>query len=145
MVRRIANEAVGDQIVWRSKYGTCRQPNDNAIGVRWLVLDELQHATRKRTRLAAILVRFVRTARHISRHRGHTGHLDDRQPLRRCWGGQRLRDEPRDQKDRKETTDESAKIHRFALHIFADLGRAGQFTSSPTVAFHTRIRSKSLS
>src|SRR6266702_8341540 len=135
MVRRVANEAVGDQIVWRSKYGACRPANDNAIGVRWLILDELQHATRERALLATILIRLVRTAGHVGRHRRRTGQLDDRQPLRGRWGDQRLRDEPRDQKDRKETTDESAKIHRFALHMFADLGRVHQFTSSPTAAF----------
>ena len=62
--------------IFSSPWVFLRPANDNAIGVRWLILDELQHATRERALLAAILIRLVRTAGHVGRHRRHTGHLD---------------------------------------------------------------------
>jgi hypothetical protein len=46
MVRRGTNEAVGDEIVWRSKQPAFRLPNHNAISVMRLNLSELKRAVR---------------------------------------------------------------------------------------------------
>src|SRR6266852_9285176 len=134
MIRRDAKEAVGDQIVRRTKQGSRPQLNDNAIAMRWLILSKLKHAVRKRALLAAIfvLVAFILvvvTARHVGRHIRNTCHRRKRRLLRGRWNCQRLRNESGDHEDRQQTTYESVKKHGLSVAWNPRFWKVNCFTS----------------
>ena len=137
MIRRDAKEAVGDQIVRRTKQGSRPQLNDNAIAMRWLILSKLKHAVRKRALLAAVFVLVVfilvvLTARHVGRHSRNTCHRRKRRLLRGRWNCQRLRNESGDHEDRQQTTDESVKKHGLNVAWNPRFWKVDCFTSTPT-------------
>ena len=112
MVRRSTDQAIGDQVVEGENEPAGLEGNLDTVHRRRHSLGDGQHAHRdKRAILAAIALLSVRTAWHIAGHRGHIGHLSGSQALRRRWRQQWCKDEPDDHEDRKQTTDESAKIH----------------------------------
>ena len=123
MVRRGANEAIGDQVDEREGQPAGLESNQDSVRREWLNLSDHQRAHRKRTFLTTIVLLFARTARHIGGHRRHTADLSNGPLLRASRGHQRLRDQPGNHEDRKKTADESAKIHYFTSHSFRDLER----------------------
>jgi hypothetical protein len=132
MVRRGANEAIGNQIDKREGQPAGLERNlDTACRGR-LSLSDRQHAHRdERAILAAIAFLTVGTARHVPGHRGHIAHLTNRHPLCRNRGYQRRNNQPDDHKDRQQTTDESAKIHDAIITRDRELGKVIPFTCSP--------------
>jgi hypothetical protein len=117
MVRRGANEAVGDQVDERVGQPAGLESNLDSVCREWLSLSDRQHARRdKRAIWAAIVFLSVGTTRHVPGHSGHIAHLANRQPFggSRCY--QRRSNEPHDDTDREQTTDESAKIHTPSSH-----------------------------
>jgi len=124
MVRRIANEAVGDQVVEGEMQPAGLERNLDPVCLGRLSLSDRQHAHRdERAILAATVFLFVRTALHIPGHSGHIAHLANGQPFCRCRRYQRRSNQPNDHKDREQTTDESAKIHRLTSHRMGNLER----------------------
>jgi hypothetical protein len=91
-----------------------------------LNLGDRQHARRdKRAIRAAIVFLSVRAAWHVPGHSGHIAHLANRQRFCRSRHCQRRSNEPSDDKDREQTTDESAKIHNPTITWDSELGKAG--------------------
>jgi len=133
MVRRGANEAIGDHVDESVGQPAGLERNlDNVCRGR-LNLGDCQHAHRdQRAIRAAIAFLSVRTARHIARHGGHIAHLANGHRLCRSRGYQRRSNQPNDHKDREQTTDESTKIHGAPSHGTGNLGRQFHFTYSPT-------------
>jgi hypothetical protein len=123
MVWRVANEAVGSQVDESERQPAGLERNLDSVCRRRFSLSDRQHAHRdKRAILAAVLL-TVRTALHIPGHSGHIAHLANSQSFCRNRGYQRRSHKPNDHKDRKQTTDESAKIHDLSSHGMGNLGR----------------------
>lgn len=124
MVRRGAEEAIGDQVGESVGQPPGLERNlDNVCRGR-LNLGDRQHARGdQRAIRAAIAFLSVRTARHVARHSVHIAHFADRPRL--CGGPrhERRSNQPNDHKDREQTTDESAKIHTPSSHGTGNLGR----------------------
>jgi hypothetical protein len=132
MVWRVAHEAIGDQVGESERQPAGLEINLDTIDGGRVSLSDRQHAHRdQRAILTAFVLLLVRTARHVAGHRGHIGHLCDRQPCCRRGCHQRRNNEPNDHKDREQMTDESAKIHDLPSHGTGDLGRQIHFTSLP--------------
>ena len=129
MVRRGANEAIGNQIDKREGQPAGLERNlDTACRGR-LSLSDRQHAHRdKRAILAAIAFLSVRAALHVI---GHSGHIAHSRPFCRNRGYQRRNNQPDDHKDRQQTTDESVKIHGLSSHGMGNLGRLFPLKCSP--------------
>lgn len=124
MVRRGANEAIGDQIDERVGQPAGFKRNlDNVCRGR-LNLGECQHAHRDKRAIRAVSVFLtVRTAWHVARHGGHIAHLANGQLSCRRRRYQRRNNQPTDHKDREQMTDESAKIHDLTSHETRNFGR----------------------
>ena len=124
MVWRGANEAIGGQVDEREGQRAGQERNlDSACRGR-VSLSDRQHAYRdERAILAAIVFLTVRTARHVPGHRSHIAHLTDGQAFRGRGRYQGRSNQASDHKDRKQTTDESAKIHDLSSHGMGNLGR----------------------
>jgi len=117
MVRRGANQAIGNQVDESVGQPAGLERNLDTICRGWICLSNSQHAHRdERAILAAIVFLFVRTTRHVAGHSRHIAHLANRQPIccSRCY--QRRGNQPDDHKNREQTTDESAKIHISSSH-----------------------------
>jgi hypothetical protein len=142
MVWRGAHEAVGGQVFERKRQPADLKMNLNTVCRERFSLSDRQHAHRdERAILAVFVLLSIGAARHITRchvtrchvtrHRGHIGHASNSHALcrRRCY--QRRRNQPHDHKDRKQSTDESAKIHGSTSHRTRNLGRCGCITTLP--------------
>jgi len=124
MVRRRANKAIGDQVDEREGQRAGHERNLDSACRRRVSQSDRQHAyCDERTILAALIFLSVRTARHVRRHSGHIAHLTDRQAFCRRGRYQRRSNQANDHKDRKQTTDESVKIHDLSSHGMGNLGR----------------------
>ena len=124
MVRRGANEAIDDQIDERVGKPASLERNLDNVCRGGLNLGDRQHAHRDKRAIRAVFVFLtVRTAWHVARHSGHVAHLANRQLscCRRRY--QRRTNQPNDHKDRKQMTDESAKIHNLTSHETRNFGR----------------------
>ncbi len=132
MVRRNANEAIGDQVDETEGQFTGLEENLDTVCRGRFGLSDGQHAGRdERTVVAALIFLTVRTARHVPIHGGHIAHLADRQPLCGSRSYQRRSNQPHDRKDREQPTDESEKIHNLTSHKAGNFGRRTHFTTSP--------------
>jgi len=124
VVRRGANEAIGDQVDEREGQRSGQEGNLDSACRRRVSQSDRQHAyCDQRAILAALIFLSVRTARHVPGHSGHTAHLTDRQAFCRRGRYQRRSNQANDHKDREQTTDESAKIHDLTSHKMGNLGR----------------------
>ena len=124
MVRRGANEAIGDQIDERVGQPAGFKRNLNNVCRGRLNLGDCQHAHRDERAIRAVFVFLtVRTTWHVARHGGHIAHLANGQLscCRRRY--HRRSNQPNDHKDREQTTDESAKIHDLTSHETRNFGR----------------------
>jgi hypothetical protein len=129
MVRRIADEAIGEQVDESVGQPAGQESNLDSVRREWLSRSYRHHAhCDERTIRTAFIFLSVRTARHVPGHIGHITHLAGRQPFcsSRCY--QRRSNEPNDDKDREQTTDESAKIHGPISHKKGRLGKMYHFT-----------------
>jgi hypothetical protein len=122
MIWRVADEAVGDKVDDREGQPPGLERNLDNICRGRLSLSDRQHAHGDEGAILAaivllfVVILFVRTTLHVSGHGSHIAHLANRQPLCRSRGHQRRSSKPSDHKDRKQTTDESAKIHTPPSH-----------------------------
>ena len=133
MVRRGANESVGDQVDESVGQPAGLESNFDSVRREWLSLSDRQHARRdERAIRAAIAFLSVRTARHVPGHSGHIAHLANRHPFCGSRRYQGRSNQPNDHKDREQTTNESTKIHDPPSHGTGNLGRQIHFTYSPT-------------
>jgi len=124
MVRRGANEAIGDQIDERVRQPAGLKRNLNNVRRGRLYLSDRQHAGRDKRAIRAVFVFLtVRTAGHVARHGGHIAHLANRQLSCRRRPYQRRSNHPNDHKDREQMSDESAKIHDLTSHETRNFGR----------------------
>lgn len=124
MVRRDANEAIGDQIDERVGKPASLERNLDNVCRGGLNLGDGQHAHRDKRAIRAVFVFLtVRTAWHVARHSGHIAHLANGQLSRRRRRYQRRSNQPNDHKDREQMTDESAKIHDLTSHETRNFGR----------------------
>jgi len=132
VVRRVANEAIGDQVDEREGQRSGQERNLDSVCRGRFSLSDRQHAHRdKRAILAAIAFLSARAALHVIGHSGHIAHLAHSQPFCRNRGYQRRNNQPDDHKDRQQTTDESAKIHDLIITRDRELGKVIPFTCSP--------------
>ena len=121
MVRRVANEAIGSQVDESEGHPAGLERNLDTVCRRRFSLSDRQHAHRdERAIPAAIAFLSVRTALHVI---GHSSHITTRHPLCHNRGYQRRNNQPNDHKDRKQTTDESVKVHGLSSHGTGNLGR----------------------
>jgi len=122
MIWRVADEAVSDNVDDREGQPAGLERHLDTVGRRRFGLSDRQHAHGDEgTILAAIVLLFVvllfvRTTLHVPGHSSHIAHFANRRPLCRRRGYQRRSNKPNDHKDRKQTTDESAKIHATSSH-----------------------------
>ncbi len=124
MVRRVANEAIDDQVDETEGKSTGLEENLDTVCRGRFSLSDRQHAGRdERTVVATPIFLTVRTARHVPIHGGHIAHLADRQPLCGSRSYQRRSNQPHDRKDREQPTDESEKIHDLTSHKTGNFGR----------------------
>ena len=129
MVGRGADEAIGEQVDASVGQPAGLESNLDSVRREWLSRSDRHHAHGdERTIRTALVFLSVRTARHVPGHIGHITHLADRQPFCRSRCYQWRSNEPNDDKDREQTTDESAKIHNLASHKKGQLGKAYHFT-----------------
>ena len=121
MVRRGANEAIGDRIdEGVGEPAGFKRNLDNVCRGR-LNLGDGQHAHSDKRAIFVFLT--VRTAWHVARHSGHIAHLANGHLSRRRRRYQRRSNQPNDHKDREQMTDESAKIHDLTSHETRNFGR----------------------
>ena len=79
MVRRIANEAINDQVDETEGQSTGLEENLDTVCRGRFSLSDRQHAgCDERAVLAALTFLTVRAARHVPRRSGHIAHLADR-------------------------------------------------------------------
>src|SRR5713226_6279236 len=132
MVRRSANEAIGDHVFESEGQPAGLEENVDTVCRGRVSLSDRPHAGRNEWAvLATIAFLSVWTARHIPAHGGHIAHLANRQPFCRRRGYQRRSNQPNDHKDREQTTDGSEKIHDSTSHKAGNFGRRTYFTCSP--------------
>jgi hypothetical protein len=128
MVRRGTHEAIGGQVDEREGQRAGQERNlDNACQRRVSQSDRQHAYCDERAILAALIFLSVRTARHVPGHTGHNAHiahLTDGQAFCRRGRYQRRSNQANDHKDRKQTTDESVKIHDLSSHGMGNLGRS---------------------
>jgi hypothetical protein len=129
MVGRGANEAIGDQVDESVQQPAGLETNVDSVRREGLSQSDCHHAhCDERTIRTAIVFLSIRTARHVPGHSGHIAHLANRKPFCSSRGHQRRSNEPNDHKDRKQMTNESAKIHDPTSHRKGQLGKAIHFT-----------------
>jgi hypothetical protein len=131
MVRRSAREAIGEQVDESVRQPAGLESNLDSVRREWLNWNHRHHAHRDERTIRTVFILLslcVRTARHVAGHRRHITHLADRQPFGRSRYCQRRSNEPNDDKDRQQTTDESAKIHNLISHRKGRLGKVYHFT-----------------
>jgi hypothetical protein len=129
MVWGRSDEAVGDQVDESEGQPVGLERNLDTVCRGRFSLSDCQHAHGdERAILAAFVFLSVGTARHVPGHSGHIAHLADGHPFCRRRRHQRRSNQPNDHEDRKQTTDESTKIHDPTSHRKGQLGKAYHFT-----------------